>query len=165
MWGTGFETRRDTTRTWEGEREGGQRGVHGVTVGTEGLGDARERRGWRRASIHIHPGVATGTLITCFNLPTADWASICHSKSVIARGATPTAPVPPSGYSLCLLCVLPLLPYWSFSTFVQPRTAPIAQNRALVITTLLAGPQSAPGFKSSRPARFCKASLGRATPA
>lgn len=37
-----------------------------------------------RASIHIHPRVATGALITCFNLPTADWASICHSKSIIA---------------------------------------------------------------------------------
>lgn len=49
--------------------------------------------GGGNASIHIHPGVATGALITCFNLPTADWASICHSKSVIARGTV--LPPPP----------------------------------------------------------------------
>lgn len=35
--------------------------------------------------------MATRALITCFNLPTADWASICHSKSVIARAV----PAPP----------------------------------------------------------------------
>lgn len=56
---------------------------------------------WRQrdASIHIHPGVATGALITCFNLPTADWASICHSKSVIAPGTaaegSPSNPLQP----------------------------------------------------------------------
>lgn len=64
----------------------------------------RERVGlyqWRQrdASIHIHPGVATGALITCFNLPTADWASICHSKFVIAPGTaaegSPSNPLQP----------------------------------------------------------------------
>lgn len=97
-----------------------------------------ERRGctqWRQgnASIHIHPGVATGALITCFNLPAADWASICHSKSVIAPATAAVYSSTPSNQSLIrgrkpahvafergwlfALNTLPLLSYCSFSTF------------------------------------------------
>lgn len=79
----GYEARRHDDR----EENGGPASQKGVTA----RGAKRQGGGRRRASIHIHPGVATGTLITCFNLPTADWASICHSKSVIARGATPSS--------------------------------------------------------------------------
>lgn len=120
--------------------------------------------GWRRASIHIHPGVATGTLITCFNLPTADWASICHSKSVIARGATPSVRYHHHHHrgSCCLLCVLPLLPYWSFSTFVQPRThvdrtEPRFDNHDV-------GLQSTPGFQIGLASAFVRRLLAEQPP-
>lgn len=101
----GEETRRKGRKS--GQRD--QRGTHGRV--TEGWSAEGGKRGRRRAAIHIHPGVATGTLITCFNLPTADWASICHSKSVIARGSRPFSRRPVESYPLPPRVLL-LLPYW-----------------------------------------------------
>lgn len=79
---------------------------------TEGWSAGGGRRGRRRASIHIHPGVATGTLITCFNLPTADWASICHSKSVIARGSHPFSRRSVESHGSASSRIAITIPYW-----------------------------------------------------
>jgi len=89
--GHGVSKRGETRHEHGRENEKGARGECTGDSRNGGIGEWEGTGEWRRASIHIHPGVATGTLITCFNLPTADWASICHSKSVIARGATPSA--------------------------------------------------------------------------
>lgn len=101
MWGTEVSKRGDIAKGRE-NRSGVARGDSKMEQDEE-EGERRVHGGRRRASIHIHPEVATGTLITCFNLPTADWASICHSKSVIARGATPLPdPVVRGSTSLCI---------------------------------------------------------------
>jgi len=76
--GHGVSKRGETRHEHGRENEKGARGECTGDSRNGGIGEWEGTGEWRRASIHIHPGVATGTLITVPPPPATASSVHCH---------------------------------------------------------------------------------------